>query len=467
MPPKTIPPHYECLGVDPSISDADLSRHYKKLSLQLHPDRAAYRNDGANEVHVQMRYQRVTEAYAVLSDPEKRNAYDTRHGVNFQSRLVRLQRVIGQHNTSTVLRSSTATTVSTATFATVGEEAGATDCAACISPSRRGEARQERSDATVKRSVEGEEEEDDDEDYVPTAVAAAEVGSHPPGSSIRLGDRREKRPSEGESDDYEDSDEAQWADEVQRRLFVERRTTSCGAGCTDDGVPITQYRGVTLTRTRSLRNSDSLNNNHNTDSQWGLVLDGNTVLGLQDRVPEVNAGSAVEGLAEIIFPSVVQQVNDMMVPAGTDVSGLLSSITSTIDEAPDVANLTPTLTTTAHGCTEVEKLQLALAFCTEAFDLVGDTHLLCDDVFLHYVVPDWCVAAEMPALMPGVCVLSVCDTPVHSAEELRQALRAATHVPSSLLLLSPMRSEGDVGATTKRPRTTRSIALECCCLPFT
>ncbi|KEG13116.1 putative chaperone [Trypanosoma grayi] len=90
------PSLYAVLGVSPNISHADLVRHFKKLSLELHPDRAAYRggSNAASEAAVQQRYQRVTEAYEVLSDPERRAAYDTRHSVNFSSRVAALREAV-------------------------------------------------------------------------------------------------------------------------------------------------------------------------------------------------------------------------------------------------------------------------------------------------------------------------------------------------------------------------------------
>ncbi|CCW68688.1 unnamed protein product [Phytomonas sp. Hart1] len=93
-----IPLYYERLGVHPSISAADLSRCYKKLSLELHPDRVTYRSNTPVEADRQ-RYQQITEAYNVLSDPSSRAAYDTRHGVNFHARLSALRETITSHNT--------------------------------------------------------------------------------------------------------------------------------------------------------------------------------------------------------------------------------------------------------------------------------------------------------------------------------------------------------------------------------
>ncbi|KPA85375.1 hypothetical protein ABB37_01691 [Leptomonas pyrrhocoris] len=463
MPPKTVPPHYECLGVDPSISDADLSRHYKKLSLQLHPDRAAYRNDAVNEVHVQARYQRITEAYAVLSDPARRCAYDTKHAVNFQSRLVRLQAMIGQHNTSALRPSST-----TAEAAEGEGETGRAGSASHGNASQHGQATPTTKDPTANGPAEGSDEkqgeyneDDDEDDYVPAPIVPSRTRGNRTSSSTGRGDDGETRPGE------EDTDEDEWGNRVRNVFHLLPRAASSGAGLTEDGVPITQYRGVTLMRRRSVGTSDQLAHTHDTDSQWGLVLDGNVLLGLQDGTPEETRSETIAGLAEVVFPSAVQQVNDTMVQARTNVTQLLSSRSpqgSTI--VPAVVDLTSALTTTTDEPAATEQVQMVLAFCTESFDLVGDTHLLRDDTILRDLVPDWCVAAEMPALMPGVRVVSVNQALVDSAEDLRRALRNATDALSSPILPSSKNTAGDVVAAAKRPRTTRSIVVECCALPF-
>ncbi|CAD2218912.1 DnaJ domain containing protein, putative [Angomonas deanei] len=95
-----VPPHYKTLGVDPSITPEDLTKHYRKVSLQLHPDRVAHREGITAEERRAMdsQYQRITEAYRELSDAEKRSAYDTRHGVNFNARVHSVLRTIHSHN---------------------------------------------------------------------------------------------------------------------------------------------------------------------------------------------------------------------------------------------------------------------------------------------------------------------------------------------------------------------------------
>lgn len=469
MPPKSVPPHYECLGVDPSISDADLSRHYKKLSLQLHPDRAAYRNDAANEEHVQARFQRITEAYAVLSDPEKRSAYDTKHGVNFQSRLEHLQTKIWQHNSSAVLRCSSS--VSTASGSVV------TAASAVIESTENGVERKGHVGASLPHSkhiesitqsatggsqgangkddAHGDEQDDDehadedeDDDYVPEAIACSGRDN----SSKR--DRTDFAAAQASRDSSSSSSEAEHAaaSKVRRLFSLHPRTTLSDDDITDSGMPITQYRGVTLTRILSDARSADLTDCADADAKWGIALDGNVLMGLQNSALDAEGGAEVKGRTELVFPSTVQQVNDVMVHADSDIVQLLRKETErakTVRES-DVQSLSSIAA--EQGCTtSVEQLQLVLAFSTEAYDLVGDIRLLCDEAVLRDVVPEWCVAAEVPALLPDVRVLSVNGMTVHSAEELRQALRDGA---------------GGLACAAKRPRTTPSIVLQCCRLCF-
>ncbi|KAJ8611501.1 hypothetical protein CTAYLR_010485 [Chrysophaeum taylorii] len=58
--------HYEVLGVSAGCSDAEIKKAYRRLALKEHPDKG-----GDPE-----RFKRISEAYAVLSDPQQRQAYD-------------------------------------------------------------------------------------------------------------------------------------------------------------------------------------------------------------------------------------------------------------------------------------------------------------------------------------------------------------------------------------------------------
>ena len=64
------PDYYELLGVDKSVNAADLKKAYRRLAMKHHPDRNP--DDPAAEA----KFKEAKEAYDVLSDSEKRGAYD-------------------------------------------------------------------------------------------------------------------------------------------------------------------------------------------------------------------------------------------------------------------------------------------------------------------------------------------------------------------------------------------------------
>ena len=62
--------YYEVLGVTKGVSEADLKKAYRKVAKKYHPDT----NPGDKEA--EEKFKEAAEAYAVLSDPEKRAKYD-------------------------------------------------------------------------------------------------------------------------------------------------------------------------------------------------------------------------------------------------------------------------------------------------------------------------------------------------------------------------------------------------------
>ncbi len=63
--------YYEILGVSRSATEDDVKKAYRKLALKYHPDRNPDDRHEAEE-----RFKEISEAYQVLSDPERRSLYD-------------------------------------------------------------------------------------------------------------------------------------------------------------------------------------------------------------------------------------------------------------------------------------------------------------------------------------------------------------------------------------------------------
>ena len=73
--------YYKILGVNKSASDKEIKKAYRKLALKYHPDR----NHGDKNAEEQFKL--INEAYAVLSDKEKRRQYDTFGSAGFHQRF--------------------------------------------------------------------------------------------------------------------------------------------------------------------------------------------------------------------------------------------------------------------------------------------------------------------------------------------------------------------------------------------
>ncbi len=62
--------YYELLGVSKTASADDIKKAYRRLAMKYHPDR----NPG--DKAAEEKFKEIGEAYAVLSDEQKRAAYD-------------------------------------------------------------------------------------------------------------------------------------------------------------------------------------------------------------------------------------------------------------------------------------------------------------------------------------------------------------------------------------------------------
>nr|HID57966.1 J domain-containing protein [Desulfobacterales bacterium] len=89
--------YYKILGVSRDATDEEIKKAYRKLALKYHPDR----NKG-NKL-AEEKFKKISEAYAVLSDREKRRQYDAFGSSGFHQRYSQ-EDIFKDFNFSDILR---------------------------------------------------------------------------------------------------------------------------------------------------------------------------------------------------------------------------------------------------------------------------------------------------------------------------------------------------------------------------
>ncbi|TVQ48192.1 MAG: J domain-containing protein [Gloeocapsa sp. DLM2.Bin57] len=67
--------YYQILGLHPSASNLEVRRQYRELSKQFHPDTTTL-----PKAIAKTKFQELNQAYATLSNPDKRSLYDLQIG---------------------------------------------------------------------------------------------------------------------------------------------------------------------------------------------------------------------------------------------------------------------------------------------------------------------------------------------------------------------------------------------------
>ena len=73
--PQFADTHYAILGLHPSASVIEIRKSYRELSKRFHPDTTTLPLHEAKSL-----FQKLNEAYAILSNPERRSLYDLQIG---------------------------------------------------------------------------------------------------------------------------------------------------------------------------------------------------------------------------------------------------------------------------------------------------------------------------------------------------------------------------------------------------
>ncbi|CAE7570934.1 unnamed protein product, partial [Symbiodinium sp. CCMP2456] len=87
--PRDCP--YEALGIERNATEAEIKQAYRRLALQRHPDKLPVqlgRQPDASELHAATEASwRITQAFEILSDPDRRQKYDEAVGLSSSGRF--------------------------------------------------------------------------------------------------------------------------------------------------------------------------------------------------------------------------------------------------------------------------------------------------------------------------------------------------------------------------------------------
>ncbi|MFH1672013.1 MAG: DnaJ C-terminal domain-containing protein [Pseudomonadota bacterium] len=89
--------YYKTLGVNKNATNAEIKKAYRKLAMKYHPDH------NKEDKEAERKFKEISEAYAVLSDKEKRQQYDTFGASGFSRRYSR-EDIFKDFNFSDVLK---------------------------------------------------------------------------------------------------------------------------------------------------------------------------------------------------------------------------------------------------------------------------------------------------------------------------------------------------------------------------
>jgi len=107
--------YYKVLGVSKNASDGEIKKAYRKLAMKYHPDRTK------GDKYAEEKFKKISEAYAVLSDKEKRKQYDTFGASGFHRRTYSVALISEISLKSLVSTTAASETYSRVAVAVVGD----------------------------------------------------------------------------------------------------------------------------------------------------------------------------------------------------------------------------------------------------------------------------------------------------------------------------------------------------------